>query len=336
MPKRTLDAAIFADVQAAANDSFKDSIKMIELTKLKPSKNNFYSMSDLDLLADDIERQGLKHNLVVVPSEDNPNEYRIISGHRRFAAIQLLTEQGRYHSKYVPCFISGSKNAAETMLDLIMLNATTRRMSDAEYVEQYEYLEETLRELDAAGATVGGRMRERIAEKLKVSPAQVGKIENVLRNGIEEVQQAVRDGEMSISTASAVASLPAEEQKALTSDKPISKIKTKDAKERQKPQKSEIKSEVAPIDSSFSDETDEIADENFVSDTEFEDTEMFDDVSPKDPLEFMGALDIAMKIATDLKSGLHSTLDFQKLESEINKSISELQNLKGMIEKCQK
>ena len=325
MPKRTLDAAIFADVKAAANDSFKDSIKMLELTKLRASEENFYSMSDLELLADDIERQGLKHNLVVVASKDNPDEYRIISGHRRFAAIQLLAEQGRYTSKYVPCFISGSKNEAETMLDLIMLNATTRRMSDAEYLQQYVFLEQTLKDLDAAGEPVGGRMRERIASALNVSVAQVGKIENVLHNGIEEVQQAVRDGEMSISTASAVASLPAEEQKALTTEKAVAKIKNKDAVARKKPQKSEPQAEVAPMDSSFSDETDEITD-----------TEVIDNVSSKDPLEFAGALDAAMKIATDLKSGLHSTLNFKKLKSEIDKSISDLQNLKGLIEKCQK
>ena len=196
---------------------------------------------------------------------------------------------------------------------------------DAEYLQQYVFLEQTLKDLDAAGEPVGGRMRERIASALNVSVAQVGKIENVLHNGIEEVQQAVRDGEMSISTASAVASLPAEEQKALTTEKAVAKIKNKDAVARKKPQKSEPQAEVAPMDSSFSDETDEITD-----------TEVIDNVSSKDPLEFAGALDAAMKIATELKSGLHSTLDFEKLASEIDKSISELQNLKGLIEQCQK
>lgn len=278
MPKRKFDAAITADMKSVASDSFKDSIRMIAIDKLKPSGENFYAMTDLELLADDIERQGLKHNLVVREDNDKPDTYFIISGHRRFAAIQLLAEQGRYNSQYVPCYISGAKSTAESMLDLIMLNATTRRMSDGEYMQQYEFLEQTLKDLDAAGEPVSGRMRERIAKALNVSSAQVGKIENILHNGIEEVQQAVRDGEMSISTASAVSSLPEDEQKSLTEEKPISEIKTKDAKERKAVAKVEEPDNDTEDDSSFSDESDEyIESDDFDEDDEDAEAEVEDE-----------------------------------------------------------
>ena len=209
MPKRKLDAAIVSDLKAVTGDSFKDNLFMLPISSLSPSEDNFYSMSDIELLADDIERQGLKHNLVVNADAEKRAHYYIISGHRRFVAIRFLSENGRYPSQVIPCFVAGTKTRAESMLDLIMLNATSRKMTDAEYIQQYDKLEATLRELDAAGKSVPGRMRERIASVLKVSPAQIGKIENILHNGIEEVQQAVRSGEMSISTASAVSSLPA-------------------------------------------------------------------------------------------------------------------------------
>lgn len=231
MAKRKLDAAIVTDLQAVTGDSFKDNLFMLPISSLSPSEDNFYSISDIELLADDIERQGLKHNLVVNADSENQDHYYIISGHRRFEAIRLLSENGRYPSKVIPCFVAGTKTRAESMLDLIMLNATSRKMTDAEYIQQYDKLETTLRELDAAGKSVPGRMRERIAAVLKVSPAQIGKIENILHNGIVEVQQAVRSGEMSISTASAVSSLPAESQSELIVEKPVSEIRNKDVQD---------------------------------------------------------------------------------------------------------
>lgn len=195
MAKRKLDAAIVSDLQAVTGDSFKDNLFMLPISSLSPSEDNFYSLSDIELLADDIERQGLKHNLVVNADAEKQDHYYIISGHRRFEAIRFLSENGRYPSKVIPCFVAGTKTRAESMLDLIMLNATSRKMTDAEYIQQYDKLEATLRELDAAGKSVPGRMRERIASVLKVSSAQIGKIENILHNGIEEVQQAVRSGD---------------------------------------------------------------------------------------------------------------------------------------------
>ena len=162
--KMKIDTSIAADIKSAASDSFKDNIKMIEIGKIKASLDNFYSMSDVDILADDIERQGLKHNLVVVEDSDEHGTYFIKSGHRRYAAIQQLVSEGRYNSKYIPCLIDGSKTKDESILDLIMLNATTRVMSDSEIFKQYEVLKETLDNLKASGDyNLKGRMREKLA-----------------------------------------------------------------------------------------------------------------------------------------------------------------------------
>lgn len=334
MPKRKFDTAIMADMQSVAGDSFKDCIRMIAIDKVKASADNFYSMSDLELLADDIERQGLKHNLVVREDNNSPDSYFIVSGHRRFAAIQLLAEQSRYRSQYVPCYVSAAETEAEAMLDLIMLNATTRRMTDAEYMQQYEYLEQTLRELDAAGEPVNGRMRERIAEALNVSAAQVGKIENILHNGIEEVQRAVRSGEMSISTASAVSSLPEEEQQKLTSEKTISEIKTKDAKERKAAKKPEEPETVIENDSSFSDgiaDAPETSIEESEEEYSYSDLEIYEGIPDAEPIKFIDALDSAMNIQGKLKSNLHASITFEQLNLAVDTAIADLIKLKGKI-----
>lgn len=260
--KLNIDNSIAADIKSAASDSFKDNIKMIEIDKIKKSIDNFYSLSDIDVLADDIERQGLKHNLVVVEDSNDLGTYFIKSGHRRFTAIQKLIKENRYNSKYVPCLVDGSKEKDENILDLIMLNATTRVMNDSELYKQHEVLKETLDRLKANGIKVKGRIREKLAEALNVSAAQIGKIENIKHNAVEEVKEAVANGDMTIATADSIAKLPENEQVDIISEKPVSEIKTKDIKER-KTKKAVPKENAAPTEPIS--ETDE--EESHIKDT---------------------------------------------------------------------
>mgnify|MGYP003289618344 CR=1 FL=1 len=240
--KFTIDTSIAADIKSAASDSFKDSIRMIELEKIKLSMDNFYSLSDIEILADDIERQGLKHNIVVVEDSENRGTYFIKSGHRRFTAIQRLVNENRYNSKYIPCFVDGIKSKSETVLDLIMLNATTRVMTDSELFKQYENLKETLENLKHEGIKIKGRLREKVAEMLNVSPAQVGKIENIKHNAVPEIIDAVESGDMTIATADSIAKLPEQEQEEIIAETPVEEITTKAVKEhKEKTKKKAVK-----------------------------------------------------------------------------------------------
>ena len=216
MGKFTFNTSIGMDMKAASADSFVDNIQMIEFSEIKQNKDNFYTLSELELLADDIERQGLKHNLVVCKDSAGAG-YWLISGHRRYSAIKLLIEQNRLKSTLVPCYVDGERTQAEAMLNLIMLNATQRKYTDAETMAEYEMLKQTIQQLEDEGKPVKGRIREIIAKTLNVSPAQVGKIENIRNNAIDEVHEAVKNGEMSISTANEVAKLnPAKQQEIIS------------------------------------------------------------------------------------------------------------------------
>lgn len=230
--KFEFDSSIEKDIKAVASDSFVDSIKMINVDLVKPSADNFFSLSEIEVLAEDIERQGLKHNLVVSEDKDQKGTYLLKSGHRRFEAIKFLIAENRLTNKTVPCLVDGIKTKAENMLDLIMLNATTRVMTDAEIMQQYNVLEKTYKELEAEGKKFKGRLRERIAEALQVSSAQVSKIEKINRYAVDEIKEAVGSGEMSISTANDVAKLDEEKQKELVKKKPVKDISSKEAKEK--------------------------------------------------------------------------------------------------------
>ena len=229
MAKLKLNSAIMDDLKAAASDSFIDSLKMLEVGQIIPNESNFYEMTEIEELAEDIERQGLMSVLVV--TEDN-GEFHLISGHRRLAAVKLLIDEGRRKSTTVPCYIKSAKSADETQLDLIMLNATQRKYSDSDTMREYEELERIFKAMEQAGKPVKGKIRNNIARVLNVSPAQIGKIDNIKHNAIPDVEQAVKSGDMSISTANEVAKLAPEQQKEIITSKPD--ITHKEVKEIQK------------------------------------------------------------------------------------------------------
>ncbi len=243
MAKRQIDSAVCSDLMAVSADSFADSIKMLDVSEIMPNKENFYSMNDIELLAEDIERQDLKHNLVVAKDKDS-DKYWLISGHRRLEAIKFLINEGRRKSTRVPCYISGEKSQAESRLDLIMLNATQRKYTDKEVMMEYEQLTETLKELEGEGKKLSGRMRENIARILNVSNAQVGKMDNIRHNAVPSVEKAVKNGEMSISTANEVAKLAPEQQKEIIEKKPD--ISHKEVKDIQKSAPSAPKIQAVP------------------------------------------------------------------------------------------
>lgn len=217
--KLQLDAAITKDMKSAALDSFIDNIKMIDVKEIIPSEKNFYEMSAIELLADDIEREGLKHNLVVV-KDPSTGFYEVKSGHRRLAAIELLIKEKRIKSTKIPCIVDGEKTEAENELDLIMLNATQRKYSDAELLSEYEHLSKILNKLKDEGKGLNGRIRDNIAKILNISNGQVGKLDNIKHNAAPEVKKAVENGAMSISTANEVAKLATDKQKEVVEKKP--------------------------------------------------------------------------------------------------------------------
>ena len=194
MPKRVLDTTITNSIKTVVSGSFADNVVMLNHKNIKAHDENFYSISEIELLADDIERQGLKSNLVVREDIHNKGHYVIISGHRRHKAIEMLIEQNRYDSSYVPCLINPAKGDADELQDLIMLNATTRVISDKDMIAQYEKLRAILDSQKATGENI--RMRDTIAERLNVSKGKVAMIERVAKD--KEAKKSVESGKMSL------------------------------------------------------------------------------------------------------------------------------------------
>lgn len=232
--KLSFDGALAQDIKSAVSDSYADNIKMINIDDIVANPENFYSMDGIDELADDIDRQGLKNLLVVYPL--NNGKYMLKSGHRRREAVQMLIDSGRRQNHTLPCYVDGVKSESETKLDLIMLNATARVYTDADVMQQYKELTKAYETYEKeSGTRLKGRMRERIAEAMNVSPAQVGKIENIVHNATPEIITSVEKGDVSISTANEIAKLPKEKQSAYADN--IKDVTHKDVKKAVQAQK---------------------------------------------------------------------------------------------------
>jgi len=218
---------MFDNLKAVVADTIADSIKMIDIAELHESADNFFVVENIEQFAQTILGQGgVKDNLIVKPLETGG--YEIISGHRRRAAVQYLIDKGENISHYLPCLVQDYADEDDKLLDLILMNVSARQISDQELWKCYETLDKILKEKKEKGEYYG-RIRDDIAKALGVSASQVGKMQNVEKNAIEAVKEAVAFGELSISTANEIAKLDKEEQSKITN---LSKVQPKDIKKK--------------------------------------------------------------------------------------------------------
>jgi len=123
-----------------------------------------------------------------------------------------------------------------------MLNHLARKYTDSDLFNEHARLVEIFKKLDSEGKKIKGRIRENVANSMNISTAQVGKIENIKNNAIDEIVEAVEDGRLSISTANEIAKCDKNEQHKLVDGNDISSIKSSEVKHRR-----DSKKETPPI-----------------------------------------------------------------------------------------
>ena len=112
-------------------------IFLAEIEEVIPNPENFYSTrkEDIDLLAGNIYENGILHDLVCYKDE---NRYTLISGHRRYMAMQKLISEGKqykYHGmditgKVPITLIENPKNPHMIGLQLISANHQRQMTAD--------------------------------------------------------------------------------------------------------------------------------------------------------------------------------------------------------------
>ena len=209
-------------------------ITMLNINDLVSLTDNFYAVENPRMdeqnqdLKDSIEMFGVKQPILVVPSEVHEGKYEIIAGHRRVYACHMLCADGEDKFSEIPCIIDEDNGKLVEKLKMIMTNSTVRILSDWEKVEQVRQLKLLLLEYKEAGHQLPGRLREIIADTLKMSKSAVGRMEQIDKSLTPELKEEFKDGNISMSTATELSSMSAADQKAVY-EKTDGKPKLKDA-----------------------------------------------------------------------------------------------------------
>lgn len=196
------------------SDTGREQIEYIPLVNLESDPNNFYQLSHLEALADNIATCGLQQPLRVRPDPDGNGKYIIVSGHRRRAAMAILAKENMEKWREVPCIVErDAVSPALQQLRLIYANANTRSMTSSELSQQAEQVEKLLYQLKEEGYDFPGRMRDHVANAVQVSTSKLARLKVIRENLAEEWQPAFQADKLNESTAYELAKMPTEWQR---------------------------------------------------------------------------------------------------------------------------
>lgn len=189
------------------------AVEYLPLDRIVQAADNPYRMCDLEGLAESIETVGLLTPITVKPP-DAEGLHEIISGHRRVAACRMLLEEGHQAVAIIPALVARAGSDAYSRLQLIQANSTARELTPAEKVMQVSEMKAALVQMKAEGhpSLAGKRVRERLAELLEVSPAQVGVLEQIDKHLEPGLKDAFQAGDMGLVQARDFSRMPAGEQ----------------------------------------------------------------------------------------------------------------------------
>lgn len=231
--------------KAAAEDNKTKArfrTKDIAIKQMYSNDKNFYSIQDIEQLAQDILAVGLLENLTVVHDPCDRGEYRIIAGERRWRALTLLVEKGYEEFSVASCQIKTPAEEHEEMIQLIIAN-TYRNKTVADILEEQKTLEETLRYMKENGLTLhgykldSGRLRDVIANMMQVSSTKIGQIESINKKLIPEFTEELKEGRLTFSAAYEISKMSEDIQEDMLEHHREKGLTYKDVKEYAEEQK---------------------------------------------------------------------------------------------------
>ena len=199
-------SSIFAQqVQAVSKSDTGRELHTVDIDDLVSNDANFYAVDEdkLEDLKNSIALSGIMDPPTVTPAENG--KYRLISGHRRTAAVRALVSEGREDLRKVPVFIRSPKSAAMEELELIMANSTARVLTSAEISQAAQRVERLLYDLKEQGVEFPGRMRDHVAEACNVSRTKLANLHTIETNLIADFKSQWRAGTLPDATALALA-----------------------------------------------------------------------------------------------------------------------------------
>lgn len=197
-----LNSLMNAQSQTATPAGQQMQVVMIPSRNIIPNPDNdeIYTIGNMDGLKDDIQQHGLRQPLEVIPVEDKPDCYMLISGHRRWAACGILSACGESRFDALPCLIRESHGELDDRIALITANATARDLTDGERLAQYEALKDALTKKKAAGH-LEGKVRDEVCRILGLSTGAAARLNVIASCENELIKERLKAGEIGLMEA---------------------------------------------------------------------------------------------------------------------------------------
>lgn len=211
--------------------SNKDDIQYVYYKEIRPAQKN-RNIGNINDLAEDIAEDGLDHNLILTKIDDEDYKYEIVAGHRRFMAICLNIKNGDKTYEYIPAKIK-NYDEIDALRRLHLNNINTKPYTPGEMMEAIEDLRKIYEIKKRKGEKEPGRIQELIAKDVGLKKSQVGNYEKVLKNGIDEVKDKLKNDEITLNEALEIVEMDDENQMKFIEDSngDISLTTIKDYKE---------------------------------------------------------------------------------------------------------
>lgn len=211
--------ALNRNSKAAAEDKPRARFrtKDISIRKMYSNDRNFYSMNDIDKLAQEILTVGLLENMTVMYVPCERGEYRIIAGERRWRALQLLLKKGYEEFEIATCQIKSVAEEHEEMVNIIMANAY-RDKTMADLLQEEQQLRKSLQYMKDNGLTLqgytldSGRLRDVIASIMQMSGTKIAQIDSINERLIPEFTEQLKEGRLTFSAAYEISGMDQEQQ----------------------------------------------------------------------------------------------------------------------------
>lgn len=243
--------ALNRNTQAAVTDERPKArfrIRDINIKKMYSNDANFYSMQDVEQLAQKIYAVGLLENLTVVHDPCDRGEYRIIAGERRWRALNLLVEHGYKEFEIASCQVKTPAEEHEEMVQLIVANAY-RNKTVKDILEEEQKLKETLQymkknKIPLQGYQLdSGRLRDVISDILNLPTTKIAQIESINKRLLPEFTEELKNGDLTFSAAYELSGLQEESQKVLLNQYKENGLTFKEVKEVKRQQEEKAAAE---------------------------------------------------------------------------------------------
>lgn len=186
--------------------------QMIHYSNLKNSRKQFYTMDSAVIsdLADHIELAGGIQEPVVARKVD-VDQYEILGGHKRVAAVRLLVEErGRNDLAFVPVHVVQVNDWMAEYL-LISLNDYPDK-SEYERMSEIIRLQDILPHIDGGKAKMTRMLRKRISEETGISETRIANYKSIHKNLCPDGMKLFKEGTLGVSAAVELASMETERQ----------------------------------------------------------------------------------------------------------------------------